>query len=178
MMIELNLSFHRKARVWLDELPDASFAADSVLEELLQPAKESIPSSRQAAVEIQAPKGAVIIYGLLGAEFTPTSSGVLRIKVAFGRAENNSYYSPLIPKSEKTTAGLEKDFASDVLRSAVGEISRTGQVFSGDLTFGCAAQGAVGSNRIIFRQLGSVVAKLILLNNRQPAAEELIALLG
>ena len=178
MIFELKLPLHRKTRVWLDELPDASFASENTLKKTLPASYTDIALGRKAAVEIMAPKGAIIHYGLLGAEFTPNTSAVLRIRVAVGKAENKSYQSPLVLKFEKAIIGLEKDFADEVLRSASDEISKRGQSPSGELLFACAVQGAVGSNRVLFRQLGAMVGKLIMLNNRQPTQEELVTLLS
>jgi hypothetical protein len=176
MMFNLNLPQHRKTRVWLDELPDAAFGFENVLQKTL-PGPDMNVAERKAAVEMLEPKGGMILYGLLGAGFKPNSSGILSIKVAVGQAGNSSYQSPLVLKFEKASIGLEKDFAQEVLRSAADETSKAGQLPSGDLVFNCAVQGAVGSNRNVFRQLAVMVAKLILLDNRQPSQEELVALL-
>jgi hypothetical protein len=176
MMTQLSLSFLRKARVWTDELPELQFVPGETLEQLLQPAEGRIPDQRKAAVELLAPKGPMAMYGLLGAEFTPDNSNVLRVRVLLGRPSGEKYRSPLVMQSEQPTVGLVKEFAEPILQAAVAEIIKAKPWPSGQLTFARAVQGAAGSNSFIFKQLSAILVRLILLPARQPSKEELEAL--
>jgi hypothetical protein len=176
MTLQLALSFHRSARVWLDELPEVSFFSFEQSFEHAIPANPSVLKYRQAAVELLAPKGSLAMYGLLGAELIPDSNGKLRVRVGIGTNKNAVYSSPLVLASEKVSVGLEREFAGGVLEVVANEIQQQSVIPSGELIFSWAVQGAVGSSRVLFKQLGSYVSKLILLEEREPSVNDLTTL--
>src|SRR6266496_3738007 len=76
-MITLQLAQHRKARVWLTELPDARVNPSNVREHSVQTGHAVFEGMRRAAIEILIPRGPRGLYGLLGAELRPSRSKAL-----------------------------------------------------------------------------------------------------
>src|SRR5713226_8667543 len=81
-MITLQLAQHRKARVWLNELPDARVKSAKFAEHSVPSGKPALERVRRAAVEILIPHGPRALYGLLGAELLSKESGTFVIRVA------------------------------------------------------------------------------------------------
>lgn len=70
-MIELNLTQHSRAHVWLAEIPEAQVELGAAIERVVETGAVSLNEVRRAAVEILIPRGPRALYGLLGAELRP-----------------------------------------------------------------------------------------------------------
>lgn len=156
--ITLNLSHHRKARIWLGELPDLSYPVLEVLERQQDAKVSTIAEIRYAAVEMFAPKGVRALYGLLGAKFTPDNLERLLVQVAFCEDTTKQVEWSLAAKVDKIYVGLTCEYAPSVLDGALRAAETLG---SGVLRFECAAHGAVGSSPKIFRQLATLAVQLL-----------------
>ena len=177
MKFSLKLDFHRIARVWLDELLPAMFKPDKILEHLFVPKPSLSTCFCKAAVELLVPKGPIGVYGLLGAELVPNLSGSLRLQVGVSNQKLSHYENSLALRSDSASIGLPQEFADSVLDGAIECLGSNRNLPSGDLVFFCAAAGNVGSNSALFRELGELVPKMILMASSRPDHDELAALL-
>ncbi len=173
--ITLNLSHHRKARIWLGELPDLSYPGVEVLERQQDAKASTIAEIKYAAVEIFAPKGVRALYGLLGAKFTPDNLEQLLVQVAFCGDTAKQVEWSLAAKVDKIYAGLTSEYAPSVLDGALRVAETLG---SGVLRFECAAHGVVGSSPKIFRQLATISVELLTARAESLSEEELTALIS
>jgi hypothetical protein len=76
----LELSRHRGARIWLNELPEACFLCDKVFERTYESSFVN-ETERTGAIELMIPRGARTQYGLLGGRFSGRHGSQLSVRV-------------------------------------------------------------------------------------------------
>jgi len=158
MMWRLQLSRHRRARVWFDEVPGAGYSPTTVIRRVVSAgATPALP--RLAAVELMVPRGATLAYGLLGAEWLDKGEEVGTVSVAVNRT-GFPMKEPLVPQSEDVRIGLLDEYA-DAVFTHVEQLVHEGWRFGGELSFRWAAHSAAGSSEWIFSELSGLVARLL-----------------
>jgi hypothetical protein len=88
------LSPYFVAAVWIGDLPDAAYPAETIIErEVSAPVGIAHPAALAAAEHsrITGPRGH---YGLLGATYTPDNSRQLRLRVATSGYDGPDYTGP------------------------------------------------------------------------------------
>jgi len=136
----LNLSYHRKMRVWLGELPPLKYPAIDSLERTIKAIISQIYNRKSAAVEMFIPKGGRAISGLLGAEFQPELSQELLVKVAVSETATQQLDWLLASRLDRTYMGLPSEYCHSALSGALSAAEILG---SGLLHINCAAHGKV-----------------------------------
>jgi hypothetical protein len=170
MKYYLELSKHRKARVWLKDLP-AVFTPEAAFENIIEAGVETAIAT-SAAIEIWEPKGPFPGYGLLGATFTPNHS-LRELKISVGVLEGGQAYTEAIAlPPDIVQVGLRMEFAQSVFEGAA-IAAREALSVAGDLTFSCAACGRTGSSRAILKRLASLVVRVIRLDRETLTIEAL-----
>lgn len=175
-MFEIGLPFHRQARVWIDDLPPASFDADEVYEQIILSGKPIFSETRRVAIELLVPKGARVLYGLLGAEFQPSESGDLRVVIEALSSDGSPFENALLPSLlDEVQIGLPRLYVPGVFEGVtrVNEWSLP----PGRLHFQAAAYGVVSSCEAIFRVLSFTVVRLLMQNPRPTSEQELLPFL-
>lgn len=172
-IITLNLSYHRKMRVWLGELPPLKYPVVDSLERTLKARRSQIYNRKSAAVEMLIPKGGRAIYGLLGAEFQPELSQELLVKVAVSGTATQQLDWLLASRLDRAYMGLPSEYCHGVLSGALSAAEILG---SGLLHINCAAYGEVSSSPIIFNQLASTIVKLLASNIQSVLDSEITAI--
>ena len=115
-MFEIDLPRHRKARVWVDNIPPASFEADETFEQISPAGELVFLETRRVAVELLIPKGARILYGLLGAEFRPSESGELHVLIKTLSSTGPPLENSLLPLSlDNVRIGLPTAYVQAVI---------------------------------------------------------------
>lgn len=175
MIWSLSLPRHRKAKVWLDEPPGATYVPTKFNHRVVSNGSTLPGPIRLAAVEWMVPRGATASYGLLGAEYLDGDRDEGEVSVAVNRAGAPMLH-PLAPDSEDVRVGLPDEYAEAVL-SGLERVVTEGWQFRGQVTFRWAAHGAVGSSPDFFSELAAVVARLLAIKN-VPSEDELISMLA
>lgn len=160
-MIELQLAQHRKARVWLNELPDARTTSAKVSERSVQGGKTVFEGVRRAAIEILIPRGPRALYGLLGAELRPNQSEALVIRVIASNNDGTPFRDSIALSSDEAQVGLPDEFCQAVVEGAASQVAKSGGLSSGELLFSHAAHGLVGSAPIVFKWLAACLVQLL-----------------
>ncbi|MCI0719495.1 MAG: hypothetical protein L0338_11090 [Acidobacteria bacterium] len=160
-MITLQLTQHRKARVWLSELPDAHVNPSNVTERSVQGGHATLQGVRRAAIEVLIPRGPRALYGLLGAELQPNQSAALLIRVLTSRNGGERFPDSIALSSDETFVGLPEEFSQAVIEGATNQIAKVGGLGSGELVFGHAAHGLVGSAPVVFKWLADCLVQLL-----------------
>src|SRR6266852_6021104 len=80
-MITLNLSRARTARVWLGDLPPATYEADGIIKTVIEARAAAFSSTRVVVVEMKQHRGGRMLYGLVRGEFSPSNSSQLNVSV-------------------------------------------------------------------------------------------------
>lgn len=172
----LNLSLHRKARVWLGELPDLPHVDVDVLEYALPAGEPVVTEQRRAAIEVMIPTGARIIYGLLGVEFSAEDTSQLLVQVAVSPNDGEVVPWSIADRSDEVRAGLPHEYVDGVV-AGVNAAESPRLLGSGVLRFNCAAHGAVGSSQDVFRRAAMIVVRLLCLDPRSVSEQRLVELL-
>lgn len=160
-MIELNLSLHRKTRIWINEFPKPCFDSTSRLQENYSSyEKNSLYLKNDCiAVELSIPVGARIIYGLLGAKFNHNSSDHFSLEIYSLDSKNTVFETPIYSGLDVVYVGLPSIYLKSVKRGFQQFFEdKKNKMPSGNLIFKCAAHSEVGSNERIFEQLAIIIS--------------------
>ena len=111
----LNLGKHRQARVWLGELPNATYPSVKTLTHTIAAGRESKTGLRLAAIEVYVPLGPRSMYGLLGGQLEPTAVGHLSIDVSIAGANERLLSDSLAMKGDEVRVGLPAQYFRAVL---------------------------------------------------------------
>lgn len=173
MMRALGLSRHRRARVWLGELPNAEYLPTDFIRRVVSVGSASPPAGRVAAIELMVPHGPNASYGLLGAELLESGriDGELSVAVS---GTGLPMLESLAAMPDDVRIGLPNEYANAVV-SGVERVVNAGWRFEGELTFRWAAHAAVGSSSAFFAELAALVAGL-LAKRSPPSEDELYAM--
>ena len=173
-MIELALTGYKKARVWINELPETFYPPGRVMEESLPSSTTRPVSIHKGAVELLVPTGGRCLYGLLGAEFAESALDDLVIRVICSGRDGVRFDDALPVGFDDVRKGLPDEFAPAVIDILTASGYASGRLPSGQLTFGCAAHGLVGSCVAIFGQLAKLVVDLFALRTISPSRDQLV----
>jgi hypothetical protein len=173
MMFEIGLPYHRQARVWIDDTPPASFEADETIERVHPAGEAGFLPTRRVAVELFIPKGARVLYGLLGAEFRPSQSGELYVLVNALSSGGPLLDDPLLaPLLDEVRIGLPPSYVEAVLEGVT--LVSASSLLPGTLLFQNAAHGVVSSCNAIFKVLSLTVVRLLMMNQIPTKEEDLL----
>ncbi|SRR6266404_1634891 len=158
MIVKIAVGKFGKGVVWLSELPTcAIFKAQSIVESVNPSAGNHGGMLRQAAIELNIPKGPRSEYGLLGGTFQPDSSMTLRTYI-----HTTSFFGPTYPStvaigSEVTHIGIPLEYEPGISSGIEDAISVRSALPSGELRFDRGVHGEIGSDSLIFRYLSYIV---------------------
>ncbi len=158
-MRQLDLGKYRKARVWLDELPDATCPLGVNQEITMSAAGQSAQATR-VAVEVFIPLGPRSMYGLLGGEFMPSTNGQLKVSIISSSGGGKLLPSSLASPEDQVWTGLPTEYC-DAVKEGVHLAQQEIGAASGELVINCAAHGEIGSCAAVFKHLAIVLIKLI-----------------
>ena len=150
MRIDLELELHRRARVWIGELPRAPDA--SMTKRLSLDCTGDRGVACFYAVEIAVPRGGMISYGLLGLHYEPMEA-TLEFSVGVGTA---GPYGDSLVAGDSVHWGLDAEYAEAVLDQAAS-VAVTSGLPCGGFAFGPAACCVVGSSPRVFGELSKVL---------------------
>ena len=165
MQLDIDLEFHRRARVWVDTLPGGVQA--SVVEIVRLPCTSRAADPCAFAVEIEIPRGPMISYGLLGLHYRPGGTG-LEVSVSVG---TGSVRSDSLAAGDTVRWGLDAEYADAVLQR-VSRVAEAGTLPCGSVAFDYSACGEVGSSPRVFGALAAVLLRAIGASPRPGGVDE------
>jgi len=157
----LELGKYRQARVWLEELPDASYPSVKTFTHTIAADRESRSGLRSAAIEVYVPVGPRSMYGLLGGQLEPAATGHLSVDVSISVANERLFANSLAMKADEVRVGLPAEYARSVLAGvdlANGELNG---LTAGKLSIDHAAHGAIGSCEAVYKHLAAILVKIL-----------------
>jgi hypothetical protein len=104
---------HRRANVWLDEAPPATFNALYSVTRTLKASKVVAAPRRIAALEIKIPRGPMNSYAFLGAELAALALDGLEVVVPIN-GMGSSCASSLVSKLDNVRLGMTEEYAEAV----------------------------------------------------------------
>jgi hypothetical protein len=160
MITVLGLGRTQQARVWLEECPVSGLTFDGLVRRTFE-VSGSVGSDRRVTIEAKLPRGPMVMYGLLGAHFSPKDDGGLAVAVGCTETTDRPLFaSSLATKPEVARTGLPREFADGVLAGVQDALAST-NLGSGVLMFDCAASGEVGSSSAAYRLLARAVVTIL-----------------
>lgn len=172
----LELGKHRRARVWIGELPDVACPSVKTLTHTIAADGEPQNGLRLAAIEVFVPLGPRSMYGLLGGQLRPDATGYLSVDVCVSAANERLLVDNLAMKGDEVRVGLPAEYAQAVLSGvslAKGELNA---LTAGKLSINCAAHGAIGSCEAAYKHLAAILVKLFNAASLELSDEELVEL--
>jgi hypothetical protein len=161
-MIEIQLSKYRKARIWINEFPNACFDSAIKLEKTYPNNNIDIQNLANGSftVEVNIPVGARIIYGLLGAEFYPDSLNSFSLEIYSSDSTKVSFDNSIYQGTDNLFVGLPLIYSNAVKRGFLQYFKDTDKAKpNGKLVFKCAAHSEVGSSEDIFEKLAIIISQ-------------------
>lgn len=168
-MKTLELENHRKARVWIEELPNASYSPIKIVSRQY-PAIPSDwpPNINTCAVEF---KHHTFSYGLLGASFAHDNSSAFKVSIACS-SDDGPVYSDAFPIDDWVRVGLPTEYAEGVF-SGITMFEKSSVLSSGTLTINVAAHSALRSSRNAYMHITMVLMRIFALNSRAASEQQL-----
>jgi hypothetical protein len=158
-MRELAFGKFRKARVWLNELPDAG-CPPGPSEEMVFSASGGMTSARKAAVELFVPLGPRWLYGLLGGDFQPDPTGELKVTIRLPARNHKTFSSSLAKSLDEVHVGLNEEY-SEAVKQGISLAQQDMESAPGNLFISHSAHGEIGSSTSVFKHLAIVLMRLI-----------------
>jgi hypothetical protein len=176
-MKTLEFGKHRRARFWVETLPDVVYPFQSTVMRTFSATAESYEVQRAIAVEIYVPVGPRALYGLLGGRLSPGSSGVLRVEVGISSPSQRLLPDSLAVNSDEVRVGLPAEYAQSVFDGVSLAQSQLITTVAGHLVIDRAAHGAVGSCPLIYRHIAAILVKMLNAKNFSFSEEDLLGVL-
>lgn len=156
----LELSHERRARVWLERLPDCRIDRQVIRSaRVIEEAATSVPFIRKAGIELLVPEGGRALYALLGLELVVRESPMVEVIAGDGEP----FVESLAASLDVVRWGLADEYVDAVFDGAFRGVREFGAPASMSLQFGCAAHGEAGSTHAMFRRLAWLLVGLVAL---------------
>ena len=151
MIFSFKLHQVQRINVWVDEFPDTRL--DGALTAQRKRNASKILSSRAISVEWYIPRGARVIYGLLGFEFSPNHSSTHTISIH--EASKRTQYDSIIAPTRivSPVVGIPVEYNEGIMNAISQYYSTMGEdVPMGELNVKYGAFCPVCSNQWIFER--------------------------
>lgn len=177
-MRTLELTKHRRARIWLSELPIAGFPAIETLQRDFQAEKRSVfnISKKVSAIEVYVPLGGRFMYGLLGGKLREDDSDKYTVDVNISQPNGKEFENPISGNAMSAYVGLPSEYVDAIFTGVDFAKKRSDKFFGGKLSIDHAAYSKVGSSSILFANLAVILINLLNMNNTGASNEDLIKL--
>jgi hypothetical protein len=176
MTKDLSLGKHRRARVWLAELPDAQVQAEQILTFSIGAQGRSVESTRQAGLELFIPVGPRTMYGLLAGTLTPGTEARLEVQIAISERQEQLYRETMAMGYEHVCVGLPYEYAKALEQVVLATAKQLKSLPVGKLWIDYAAHGRVGSNQRIFEHLTICLLKLLAMESADLSDADLLTI--
>lgn len=180
-MIEYTLGAN-KTRAWWGELPDWSYeTGDSIRLELdMQGLSASGDSEiRYGAIEMFILRGSRVLYGGLGAVFSPQREGSLMVEIAMSQDQGQLWSDPLSGRTDTAYKGLPYyEYVIGICNGILYSKYKY-RLGAGTLRVAWATHGLVGSSPWVFHVLSDSLTGLLARERKGTISfEELKELIG
>lgn len=178
-MITFDLKFNGKIRLSFEENKELKFKGEkNTCKDYVQISNNIFFTRKTIIAEIFLPRGGRNIYGLLGVEFNPIQSDVLKITVnANDKNDQSIYDKSLINKIETAYIGLPHEYVQYIINRTDLIYENKELIFKGDLNFNYAAFSEISSNGWIFGKLTDILLSILLIDKEEVNSDLIMKLL-
>ena len=181
MIFQLSLSHSRKARIWVDELPEDVLVGPAGWVERRFASSTSHAFSRKLTIELFIPRGGRFDYGLIGGELFPNDAAEFVATVCHSARQPSPLDDSLAGALDDVLIDLPRDYADAVADGIAMADSDHASLPASNLRVCHGAYGKLGSSVFFFRFLGKTFYRMItapaIPSNDKEMAEFLLSLL-
>jgi hypothetical protein len=161
-MLEIELGKYRRARLWINDIPESCRIPSSELAaNLVSKERDMDMATRGIALELYIPLGGRLVYGLLGAEFIKNDSDSLSVDLYPSISRFKKYNDALCGAIDDAYVGLP-EFCTKVVRTETQKyLENCTNKPSGKLIYNCSAYSEVGTNQDVFQKLTIIVCRFL-----------------
>jgi len=154
MIRTLTYGKHRKARIWVGELPKAIYSCSEVVEINHLASKKCAYENKSIAIELILPFGPRVMYGMLGAILVPNMNEFLKINLCLTDSKDQKFIDNLSSKysNDVVYVGLPSEYRKPIVESLMLSLKMSSTIRSGNMKINCAAYGVSGSSPMIFKK--------------------------
>lgn len=160
-MRTFDLGKYRKARVWWNQLPEATFLLNEVTTLIVPACNLAVCGAFEAAIELCVPVGPRVKYGLLGARFEATQTGKLIIKTGSSSSKGSLLDDNLAMRGDIVRVGLPSEYLKGVSKGVTLANTELVKLGAGVLTINCAAHAEISSSEAIFTQITLILTAVM-----------------
>jgi hypothetical protein len=165
IMINFDLKFNGRIRLWFEENKELKFKGEKIICKDYMRISNNILMRKIIIAEIFLPRGGRNVYGLLGVEYNPIQSDMLKVTV---NSNNNAskiiFNNSLINKIESAYIGLPYEYSQYIINRIDSLYESKELIFKGELNFNYAAFAEVSSNGWIFSKLTDLLFTFLKIN--------------
>jgi hypothetical protein len=157
MLVSLSEHQATRQRLWIGELPDIKFVAETALSKTFPAAVPTITSPSMVAVEKWLPVSGMNLYGIVGALYDPQPIESLQVIVHIREQTDELLDWTLGSQTDTVYAGLYPEYADAILES----FAESRKLQGGTLTIHHAAHGLIGSSPHIFKEITRTLISIL-----------------
>ena len=156
-----NLGRLNKGRLWVNQLPFRIETQAKVFAGSFESPHSISASAFQLCLELKLMPRDANYYGLLGFEFTPTSSKTSFFEITYLERLGNFLNDNILSfKLNEVHIGIPKEFVEPIA-GALQEMNEKLELPVGKYSFITSAHGEVGSSGIVYRKIVSILFLLV-----------------
>lgn len=177
-MIEFDLKFNGKIRLWFDEIQELKFMDRKLICKDYEIISNKTFTKKIIIAEIFLPRGGRNIYGLLGIKYEPVQLDRLKIIASVNNKFVKSVFNDsLINKIEPAVIGISNEYSPFILNSVESLYNDGKLAFKGEVSFCYSAYAEISSNGWIFSKLTKILLNILQVSEREINSDMLMSLL-
>ncbi|WP_157654546.1 hypothetical protein [Burkholderia ubonensis] len=158
-MKTINLDKFRKARLWINELPDATYIPAGMFTHSVSVRNRGTIQMQVGAIELFVPLGARSMYGLVGGCFEPIEGDSLSVEIYISSSTGRVLPENLAGSNDEVRVGLPAEYVRGIVAGIDAACSRLSGVATGKLRINCAAHGLIGSSEAIYTEVAAALVR-------------------
>lgn len=182
-MITFNLDHYKKVRIWFEDMPIlkmSGYGTERIKNYECKKTDFFDCHNKELIVEAFLPRGARVIYGLLGIKYEchPSTEKIIARIITGSKSKKEVFINSLLEPIEHAYVGIAEEYL-DYIENGIDHIYKEGKLcLNGQVDFCYASHGIVSSNGWIFEKLSYLLLSLLQIDKNQITSELLIKLLS
>ena len=173
-----NLNGVNEIRIWLNSCDELMLEKNNInkLYEFNSP-KNQIHENHTIIAELFLPRGARVVYGVLGANYKFEASRKLSLTTHQTLNDKKIFKDSLLDPIEEVYVGLPEEYEDGIYSGVKRVCDENKLLLTGNLDFCYAAHAEVSSSSWVFQKLAYIISNLFCMSEDSINRENLILLL-
>lgn len=178
IMKTINFDKFKKARFWIDELPDAMYCPSDMVAYKVPVNSQRYVDVQVAAIELLVPLGARSMYGLIGGSFEPNEGDGLSVEIYVSSSVERIFSESMAGLNDEVRVGLPVEYVRGVAAGVDVACAKLDSIAAGTLRLTCAAHGLIGSSEVIYKTITSALIGIFNFDGVDISDQDMIGLLS